>query len=202
MADATAVEGIKTFGNFLYVHFMQTGLGWAMIGAMLSVMLGCAGSARGIRIAAAQGAGVLSEKPDLFGKLLVLMVLPGTQGFYGFVLALLFAFFGGLIGGGDVALVKISPVVGLSMLAIGVCAGYVFLKSAIFQGETSAASINLVAKKPDQSGRAILFPTLVETYAVVALLAGILLAFFLTKDIQFTSPELAVKAAEAAAGIN
>ena len=42
------------------------------------------------------------------------------------------------------------------------------------QGEVSAASIGLVAKRPDQSGKAIIFPAMVETYAILALLVSIL----------------------------
>jgi len=73
------------FEQFVNTYFIQNGVGWAVFGAMLSVMFGCIGSAIGIRIACSQAAGVLSEKPELFGKLLVLMALPGTQGFYGFI---------------------------------------------------------------------------------------------------------------------
>ena len=48
------------------------------------------------------------------------------------------------------------------------------LISAIHQGKTSIASIGLVAKKPDQFGKAMLFPAMVETYAILALLISIL----------------------------
>ena len=48
------------------------------------------------------------------------------------------------------------------------------LVSAIYQGKTSVASIGVVAKKPDQFGKAMLFPAMVETYAILALLISIL----------------------------
>ena len=64
--------------GFWQAYFLQSGVGWAAIGAMLAVMFGGWGSANGIRIAAGQAGGVLSEKPELFGKLFALMVLPGT----------------------------------------------------------------------------------------------------------------------------
>ena len=48
------------------------------------------------------------------------------------------------------------------------------LVSAIHQGKTSVASIGVVAKKPDQFGKAMLFPAMVETYAILALLISIL----------------------------
>jgi V/A-type H+-transporting ATPase subunit K len=173
--------------NVWQVYFLQTGMGWAIFGGILAVMLGGIGSAKGIRIAAVQGAGVMSEKPELFGKLLVLMALPGTQGFYGLIVAIMISLQTGLMAGE----VAVSPLTGLSLLAIGLCTGVVLWLSAVNQGQTSAASINLTAKKPEESGRAIILPALVETYAVVALLAAILLILWVTnKDVSFADPAL------------
>jgi V/A-type H+/Na+-transporting ATPase subunit K len=163
--------------DFIRHYFLETGFGWAVAGAMASVMLSGIGSAKGIRIAGSQAGGVLSEQPELFGKLLVLIALPGTQGFYGFICAIMIAMRSGLIAGK----VAITPIVGIGLFFIGVATGMVEWLSAIFQGETSAAAINLVAKKPDESGRAILLPALVETYAVIALLAAILMILWVTK---------------------
>ena len=167
--------------DFLAKYFLETGLGCAMIGAAAVVMLGCIGSARGIRIAAAQAAGIMSEKPDLFGKLLVLMALPGTQGFYALICAILIGMWTGLFEGK----VAVPPVIGLSIMVIGIGTGFVQWRSAVFQGETSAAAINMVSKQPETSGRAILMPALVETYALVALLGAIVLMLFLTKGVTF-----------------
>lgn len=158
-------------------YFVQSGLGWAVAGAMLAVMFACIGSARGIRLAAGQAAGVLSEKPELFGKLFVLMALPGTQGFYGFICAIMIARQVGLLGGAEIV---VAPLVGLCLFFIGLCMGIVEWKSAIYQGETSAACINLTGKRPEEGGRAILLPGLVETYGVVALLAAILMILWVT----------------------
>lgn len=165
--------------QFLNTYFISNGVGWAVLGAMFAVMFGCIGSAIGIRIASSQAAGVLSEKPDLFGKLLVLMALPGTQGFYGFICSIFIAMKINLLGDINMAL-QTKPAVGIGLLFVGFCVGLVQLYSAINQGMTSAASINLVGKRPEEGGRAILFPALVETYAVVALLIGILMINWLT----------------------
>ncbi len=165
--------------DFISTYFIHTGVGWAVLGGMLAVMLGCIGSAIGIKTAASQAAGVLSEKPELFGKLLVLMALPGTQGFYGFIVAIFVALQTQLIASINQA-ITLAPPVGIGLLFVGITVGFVLLYSAINQGQTSAASINLVGKRPDEGGRAILFPALVETYAVVALLIGILMIFWLT----------------------
>ncbi len=162
--------------EFLKMYFLESGLGWATIGAALVTMLGGIGSAKGIRIASAQGAGVLSEKPELFGRLLVLMAMPGTQGIYGFICAFLVAARTGLIAGE----VTVRPLAGVGLSVLGLCVGGVLWKSAIFQGETSAACINMVAKRPEQSGRAIILPALVETYAVLGLLVAVLFIMWLT----------------------
>jgi V/A-type H+-transporting ATPase subunit K len=159
-------------------YFINSGLGYAMIGAAGVFSLGCIGSARGIRIAAAQASGVLSEKPELFGKLLVLMALPGTQGFYSLITAILIGIWTGLLGGK----VTLQPVTGLAVGAIGIGTGLVQLLSAFYQGETSAAAINMVAKQPESSGRAILMPALVETYALLGLLSAIVLLLFVTSS--------------------
>jgi V/A-type H+/Na+-transporting ATPase subunit K len=158
--------------------FIETGRGLAFVGGALAFGMGGAGSARGISIAAQEGAGVLSEKPELFGQLLVLIALPGTQGFYGFITAILLAINSGLMGGE----LLISPGTGLALLGVGFSTGLALYVSAIKQGEASAASISLVARRPGEAGRAILFPALVETYAVVALLAAILLINWLTNE--------------------
>jgi V/A-type H+-transporting ATPase subunit K len=167
-------------------YFVQTGVGWAVVGAIACVMLGGIGSAHGIKISASQAAGVMSEKPELFGRLLVIMALPGTQGFYSFIIAVLIALRTGVIAGEAM----VTPVAGLSLLAVGICAGAVEWRSAIYQGQTSAAAINLVAKRPEAAGRAILLPALVETYAVVALLGAILFTLWVTPPGALKLPDL------------
>ncbi len=170
---------------WLNVYFLQTGMGWAVMGGILAVMFGGVGSAKGIRIAGAQAGGVLSEKPELFGKLLVMIALPGTQGFYALICAIMIALRIGLIGGK----VACTPLQGLSLMVVGIAMGIVEWRSAIYQGEASAAGIAMTAKKPEESGRAILLPALVETYAVVALLASILLIIWITNSqLTFVEP--------------
>ena len=154
----------------------QIGCGLAIAGAGLAVGLGFAGSGRGIGIVSHAMAGVLSEKPDLFGRLLVLLALPGTQGFYGFITALMVFMRFKLTGGTP----QVSIAAGLAMLVVGFGVGFALMVSAVWQGEASAASIALVARRPEQYGRSIILPAMVETYAVVSLLVGILTINWLT----------------------
>ena len=164
--------------QFLTTYFLESGIGLAVAGAMLCVMFGGWGSSRGLRISGAQAAGVLSEKPELFGKVLVLTALPGTQGFYALITAIMIAQKTKLIDGAPVC----PPIIGFGLFFVGLCAGVVQYRSAIFQGEASAASINLTSRKPEESGRSILFPALIETYAVLALLTSILVTNWLTSE--------------------
>lgn len=147
---------------------------WVFMGALFVIVLGGLGSAIGIRISGSQAAGVLAEKPELFGKMFVMMALPGTQGFYSFVCGLMIVLFSGATKGTAVSNAK-----GLAYLMVGVCVGLVEWLSAILQGQASAAAENLTGRQPSVSGQAILIPALVETYAVIALVSGILLVLWI-----------------------
>ena len=83
---------------------MTTGLVWALIGAALAAGLAGVGSAMGVTLAGKAGAGVISEKPELFGKVLILQALPGTQGIYGFLVAILIMVKIGMLGGAPAAI--------------------------------------------------------------------------------------------------
>jgi len=155
---------------------IEIGRGLAIAGAGLAVGLGCSGSGKGIGIASQAAAGVISEKPYLFGQLLVMLALPGTQGFYSFITAIMIFMRTGLIAGQWTA--SVSTGVGLFFVGVGV--GIAEYITAVWQGEASAAGIALVARRAEESGRAILFPAMVETYAVVSLLAGILTIIWIT----------------------
>jgi V/A-type H+-transporting ATPase subunit K len=150
---------------------------WVFTGAVLVVVFGGLGSAIGIRISGSQAAGVLSEKPELFGKMFVMMALPGTQGFYSFVCGIMIVVLSGVLNKGTV----ISNAKGLALLTVGVCVGLVEWLSAILQGQSAAAAESMTARQPSSSGQAILIPALVETYAVIALVSGILLILWISQ---------------------
>jgi len=157
--------------DFFVNNFGQSGFWFIVLGMIVNVFLGGIGSARGLRISATQTAGVLSEKPQLFGKLFVLMVLPGTQGFYSFIASFLVGL-QTFIGGGKIPDVPNS--LALMFLLIGM--GVIECVSGIEQGKTSAAAINMVAKQEQTFGQAIIMPALVETYAVLGLLITIIVS--------------------------
>ena len=147
------------------------GLVYSLLGAAVAVFLAGAGSALGVGIAGQAAAGVVTEDPSKFAKVLVLQLLPGTQGIYRLLVGFLTLSKIGLLGGGAA---QIDPQTGLLILAACLPVGIVGLISGKSQGETAAASIGIVAKKPEQFGKAMLFPAMVETYAILALLVSIL----------------------------
>ena len=147
------------------------GLVYALLGAAVAVFLAGAGSAIGVGIAGQAAAGVVTEDPSKFAKVLVLQLLPGTQGIYGLLVGFLTLSKIGLLGGGAADL---TPQTGLLILAACLPVGIVGLISGKSQGQCSAAAIGIIAKKPDQFGKAMLFPAMVETYAILALLISIL----------------------------
>ncbi len=127
---------------------MNTGTFLALFGAVLATALAGVGSAWGVG----------------------LQLLPGTQGIYGLLVTFITLSRIGILGGSPVA----DTATGLAYLFACLPIAIVGLISAYHQGKTSVASIGVVAKKPDQFGKAMLFPAMVETYAILALLISIL----------------------------
>ena len=156
--------------------FDQLGVVYAVVGAALAALMAGIGSAKGVGAAGQAGAGVVTEDPSTFSKVLLLQLLPGTQGIYGLLVAFVTLSQIGLLGGGAS---EITAGQGLMYLLACLPIAVVGLISAIYQGQTSVAAIGVVTKKPDQFGKAMLFPAMVETYAILALLISILAVFSL-----------------------
>lgn len=146
------------------------GIVFALAGAVLAALIPGAGSAKGVSMGGVAGAGVITEDPSKFGKVLILQLLPGTQGIYGLLISFITLSQIGVLGGsGDISLVK-----GLLYFAACMPIAIVGYTSAIRQANASVASIGVVAKKPEQFGKAMIFPAMVETYAILALLISML----------------------------
>jgi V/A-type H+-transporting ATPase subunit K len=150
------------------------GLALALLGAALAGGMAGVGSAIGIGIAGESAAGVMSEDPDKFAKCLMLQALPGTQGFYGFIIVFMVMIKLELFG----TPLSISWVEGLMIFAACMPVALACWISAIAQGKASAAAIQMISKKPDAMGKALVLPAMVETYAVLSLLTSILLLMF------------------------
>ena len=149
----------------------ELGIVYALLGAAVAVFLAGTGSAIGVGIAGQAASGVVTEDPSKFAKVLIMQLLPGTQGIYGLLVGFITLSKVGLLGG---SVADLDVKTGLLILAACLPIGIVGLLAAISQGKTAAAAIGIVAKKPDQFGKAMLFPAMVETYAILALLISIL----------------------------
>lgn len=153
-----------------------TGNNIAVLGAGLAALLAGIGSAKGVNLVAKANAGLISEEPDKFGKSFLLMALPMTQGIYGLVTAFMIIFKLGLLGGGEAVALTVGQGAYYFFAALPIAFGGLY--SAIKQGEVAAAGLAVVAKKPDATGKAIIAASLVETYAIFAVLVSLLLVLF------------------------
>lgn len=151
------------------------GLSLALLGAALAALLAGIGSAIGIGISGRTATGVLSEDPDRYGQMFLLVVLPGTQGFYGFLGALLVMLKLQLFGGsGGIPAVNLAQ--GLQIVAACLPVGLAGMVSAIHQGKVCAAGALMTAKRPELAFKAgVVYAVMVEMYALLGLLATLFL---------------------------
>ena len=153
----------------VFLSSLSNGQFLGIMGAALAALLGGIGSAKGTSMAGQAAAGVVSEDPSKFGQLLVLQLLPGTQGLYGFIIGFLMLTKIGVLGG-DIP----TSAQGFQLLAASLPVGIVGLISGIYQGKAAVAGVGIVAKKPEELGKAITFAAIVETYAILGLLVSFL----------------------------
>ena len=142
------------------------GLVFAALGIALAVGLAGIGSAKGVGIVGEAATGLVTEEPEKFGKALVLQLLPGTQGLYGFVIG--FLIFTKLSSGMDFYQ-------GLYFLGASLPIAFAGLWSGIAQGKVAAAGIQILAKNPEHNTKGIILAAMVETYALL----GFVISFML-----------------------
>jgi V/A-type H+/Na+-transporting ATPase subunit K len=150
---------------------MTLGLALAILGAAVATCAGV-GSALGVGIAGEAADGVMSGDGVSFGSTLVLQALPGTQGIYGMVIAIMILTKIGILGG---TLSSLSVEQGLAFLFAGVPIGVVGIISGISQGKAAASGIMLISKKDGTLGNAIIYAVMVETYAILAFIMSFLM---------------------------
>lgn len=154
------------------INFLTTQGGYifAVIGVALAVFLAGTGSSRGCGIVGQTAAGVVTAEPEKFGRALILQLLPGTQGLYGFIIGFLIAL--QISGAPDLSMAQ-----GFFLCIAGLPVGICGLTSGKAQGEVSAAGLQILAKNPDQTTKGIIFAAIVETYAILGFVASIILLF-------------------------
>lgn len=150
---------------------MSLGLALAVLGAAIAACAGV-GSALGVGIAGEAADGVMSGEGVSFGSTLVLQALPGTQGIYGMVIAIMILTKIGILGG---TLSAVSVAQGLAFVFAGLPIGVVGIVSGISQGRAAASGIMLISKKDGALGNAIIYAVMVETYAILAFIISFLM---------------------------
>lgn len=143
------------------------GLVLGVLSVVIAVLFSGMGSAKGVGMAGEAAAGVVIEEPEKFGKSLVLQLLPGTQGLYGFVIGILILF--KLVGG------NISLGQGYVYIAAALPVGVVGYFSAIAQSKVAVSGINILAKNEPQQAKGIIYAVMVELYAILAFAISFLL---------------------------
>jgi V/A-type H+-transporting ATPase subunit K len=151
----------------------MNGVYLAYAGVAIAVLFAGYGSARGIGLSGQAASGVITEDPGKFGKSVVLAALPGTQGIYGFVIGM-------LMYTKLAAMADLTWVTGLQFLMAGFPVGIVGWLSGIWQGRVVVASMGILAKRPDESTKGIIYAGMVETYAILAFV----ISFFLVNNIK------------------
>ncbi|MCM1289369.1 MAG: V-type ATP synthase subunit K [Corallococcus sp.] len=158
----------------------MTGLTLGIIGLALTTLLCGIGSGLGLHATAKASAGVLAEDPKKFGKVIILTLLPATQGLYGFAIAFI-----GAAALPTVANLQNAGMLGVASQAQIMAQGWnVFWAclpmmiggavSAFLQGRAAAATIIAVGKNSETS-KAFLFPAMIEFYALLGLVVSIIL---------------------------
>ena len=148
----------------------MNGVLFAILAATIATVLAGIGSAKGVGGAAQTAMGVLSEDSSMFGKMLVLTLLPGTQGLYGFIVGFIIMIRCGILGGTEPTLLQ-----GLSYVAASLAIGIGGLISGIAQGKAAVSGISMCAKDGSNFSKAMVSVTLVEIYALLAFIVSLLM---------------------------
>ncbi|MCI8476307.1 MAG: V-type ATP synthase subunit K [Clostridia bacterium] len=136
-----------------------------VMGIAVCVLLCGIGSALGLYKTGSSAAGVLGENPKKFGKVLVLVLLPATQGIYGFII--------GIIASGNIAALETAEQ-GWALFGAVLPMAISGLVTGIFQGKSAANCIYAVGKQDSLGGKLIIYPAMIEFYAILGLIISIM----------------------------
>ena len=153
---------------------MDYGIAIALAGAAVATFMAGIGSSIGLATAGRSAAGVLSEKPERYGLLTLLVVLPSTQGIYGFVIGLIVMLNLNMFG--EEGMQALSLVKGLEIFAACLPVAIAGMFSGIHQGKACAGGILMTAKRPEMCMKAgVVYAALVEFYAILGFLVSFLM---------------------------
>ena len=139
---------------------------YALLGAAIAFFVAALGSSKGVGIAGSAAAGLVAVDPGKFVPAMLLQALPSTQSIYGLVIAILI-------------LSRVTPDLtveqGTMLFMAGLPVGFVGYLSGVYQGKVAAAGINLIAKRPEAFGRAMIFAINIELFAIFSFAASFFL---------------------------
>ncbi len=141
------------------------------LGVALAVGIPGIGSAIGVSMTGVAASGLVSEDPKKFSRAFILEILPGTQGFYGFIAGMLIMIGTKMLGGGPV---EFAPGIGLTALVAAIPAilqGF----TSYYQGLVATSGVAAIAKREETFGSCMLMAVMVETYAILGFLSTFLL---------------------------
>ncbi|MFO3715508.1 V-type ATP synthase subunit K [Anaerococcus cruorum] len=141
---------------------------FAVLAAAIATLFGGIGSAKGVGMAGEATAALTVDEPDKFGKALVLQLLPGTQGLYGFVIG--FFIYQQIIGGDAITFEK-----GLYLLMAALPVAIVGYASAQRQARVAIAGVNILSKNEDEFVKGVVYSVMVELYAILGFVISLLL---------------------------
>jgi V/A-type H+-transporting ATPase subunit K len=154
-----------------WLNNIATGTTLAFLAMVLPIAFAGWGSAKGVGMVAEAAGGLVSESPEKYGKLLILVALPGTQGLYGFVVSFMIMIKIGVFTG----MLGVTLAEGLSLLAAAMPIAIVGYFSAIAQARAAIGAVGIVAKHPEEMSKGIVLTAMVETYAILALLGSVMM---------------------------
>ena len=154
-----------------WINNLFTGTTAAFFAMVLPIALAGWGSAKGVGMAAEAAGGLVSESPEKYGKLLILVALPGTQGLYGFVVSFMIMIKIGVFTG----MQPVPLATGLMLISAALPIAIVGYFSAIAQARAAIGAIGIVAKHPEEMSKGIVLTAMVETYAILALLGSVMM---------------------------
>lgn len=144
----------------------SSGMILGILGAAIAFLMAAWGSAKAVGMTGEVAAALMVDEPEKFARALILQLLPGTQGLYGFIIAI-------------IASTSITPDMtvaqGLSMILACLPIAIIGVTSALIQAKVAIAGINILAKNEAEATKGIIFAVMVETYAILGLVTSIIL---------------------------
>ena len=166
---------MENAGIFSQLTSNELGIFFTALGVAVATIFAGIGSAIGVGKAGQAASGIVADQPERFGNCMVLELLPGSQGIYGFAVSILILIFSGLLSG-DTSALTLQKGLAYFLAALPIAFGGLF--SAIHQGKVSASGIQMLGKRADGFGNAMMFTLMVETYALLSLIVSVFLVLF------------------------